>query len=54
MPETPIDPRVLAAKFDSAYWPKVIHGIDIQLTAAEIAAARDLISEVVRQRSSQS
>ena len=42
-----VDPKALAAKLDRAYWPKVIHGIDVQLSHQEIAAARDWIRVAV-------
>lgn len=38
--------KALAAKFDNAYWPKVMFGQDIQLTHQEIAAARDALLRV--------
>jgi len=37
------DAVALAGRFESAYWPKVIHDIDIQLTHQEIKLARDII-----------
>lgn len=38
--------ETLAAKFKHAYWPKVIHGTDIQLSHQEIAETQAALERI--------